>query len=245
MSHGQIAFYEAINSPEKAFNIRFNPATPALVHNPSHQILVKDYPGICRGEVYRSMDAVIWFEYDIAAIASAETAKTPYTTGEKITQLQEIRKARQNEKTATVVEAHCVRYVAQKHVMEHHIQELTLTPLLQLRDNGPTLLRKELLGAVNLQDNGYVLIWLCDPLVSDPENNPPRFLINELFTAGGQPYFILPGEYRPVQSIRFYSLFSGKQLMSNAKVLPDNGHEVVDVQYSIVIGQDCPDPNKL
>lgn len=246
MSHGHIEFYEAINFPEKAFTVRFNPSpfasfNPALLHN----ILLREYPGIARAEIYRNMNAVVWFECNMAAIQAAEALKTSNAAVEKITHLHEARKARKSEKEATVVEAHCVRYDAQTQGMVHFIQELTITPLIQLPDDGPTLLRKELLGAVNLQDNGYALIWLCDPLVNDPENNPPRFLLNELFTTGGQPYFTLPGEYLPVQSMRFYSLFGGKRLSADAKVLPDNGCEVVETQYSITIGQDCPDPKEL
>jgi hypothetical protein len=245
MSHGHIEFYEAVNAAEKTFVIAFNPST---VHDHTKQTFtftVAKYPGIGSAEIYRNMNAVVWFECDIAAIAAAEASKSnANTSAEKITHLHEARRARETGKAATTVEEHRVSYNYKEQRLEHHIQELTIAPVLEIPKSGLSLARQNLLGSVNLGKNGYVLVWACSVL-SDDEDAPKQIMINEMFTQKGQSYFTMPSAYEPVQSMRFYSVFGGKRLMMDARTLPDNGTSVIEMQYSISIGQDCPDPNKL
>lgn len=248
MSHGHIEFYESINSTQKCYTIRFNPSTVHENYSNMLVLSVKEYPGIKKAQVYRNLNSVVWLECDIPAIAAAEAGKSAVAGTGKIAHLNEARRAKETEKAATIVEAHRVFYNFEKQKLEHQVQELTITPVLRFPapsgENGIPLARQDLLGAVNLNKNGYALVWLCRP-VTNEEQALPLVMVNELFTKDGRPYFTLPEKYLPAQEIRFYSLFDGKTLSGEARVLPDNGKEVLEIQYAINIGQDCPDPKEL
>jgi hypothetical protein len=231
MSQGHIEFFEVINAPEKTYTVRFNPSTVHAEYNQSLNFTVKDFPGICKAEVYRDMNAVIWFEHHMPAIAAAEAAKSSNTTAEKISHLLEARKAKQTEKAATTVEVHSVFYNFKNQTLGYYTQELTITPVLRTYKGGPIVARQDLVGALNLNENGFMLAWLCRYPEGHTEDPSGRVLITELFTKEGQVYYASLTDYIPDSTLRFYSISNGKRMMMRATVLPDNTKEVIQMEY--------------